>query len=107
MRKVRLFQKDAYIGIDFLAKKTEIIKIKDARDKNVFAFDLDTPKGKRTIAIANPDIKDNNAILMELQAFTQSILNNKPTVVSEIDGYLAMEVANQILEKISNTTILN
>ena len=26
MRKMRLFQKDAYIGIDFLEKKTEIIK---------------------------------------------------------------------------------
>src|SRR5499433_3154768 len=26
MRKMRLFQKDAYIGIDFLNKKTEIIK---------------------------------------------------------------------------------
>ena len=28
MRKIRLFQKDAYIGIDFLNKKTEIIKLK-------------------------------------------------------------------------------
>lgn len=106
MRKVRLFQKDAYIGIDFLTRKTEIIKIKEPGDKNVFAFDLDTPKGTRTIAIANPDIKDNNAILMELQAFTKSILQNKPTAVSEIDGFLAMDVADQILEKISNTTVL-
>ena len=28
MRKMRLFQKDAYIGIDFLDKKTEIIRLK-------------------------------------------------------------------------------
>src|SRR4030095_14944034 len=32
MRKMRLFQKDAYIGIDFLEKKTEIIKLKQEDD---------------------------------------------------------------------------
>src|SRR5678809_1645981 len=54
MRKMRLFQKDAYIGIDFLNKKTEIIKQKGPKDSNVFAFDIETPKGKKTLAIANP-----------------------------------------------------
>jgi len=45
MRKMRLFQKDAYIGIDFLNKKTEIIKLKDDADGNVFTFDIATPNG--------------------------------------------------------------
>jgi len=106
MRKMRLFQKDSYIGIDFLEKKTEIIKLKEDSDKNVFSFDLDTPKGKKTIAVANPVIPAANAIKLELEAFVDSIVNNKPTVVSEIDGYLAMEVAHQILEKINSTSIL-
>ena len=52
MRKVRLFQKDAYIGIDLLEKKTEIIKLKQPEDVDVFSFDIDTPNGKKTIAIA-------------------------------------------------------
>jgi predicted dehydrogenase len=106
MRKMRLFQKDAYIGIDFLEKKTEIIKLKHPEDKDVFSFDIETPNGKKTIAIANPSIQQVNAIKSELEAFTSSIRNNKPTVVNEIDGYLAMEVAHQVLEKISNTSIL-
>jgi predicted dehydrogenase len=106
MRKMRLFQKDAYLGIDFLEKKTEIIKLKQPNDSNVFSFDIDTPNGKKTIAIANPEIQPLNAIKLELEAFVDSIVNNKPTVVSEIDGFLAMEVAHQILEKISNTSIL-
>jgi len=106
MRKIRLFQKDAYIGIDFLAKKTEIIKLKQPEDQNVFSFDLDTPSGKKTIAIANPAIKESNAILTELQAFVDAINNNTPTIVSEIDGFLAMEVAHQILHKINSTSIL-
>ena len=105
MRKIRMFQKDSYIGIDFLEKKTEIIKLKEPEDTNVFAFDIETNLGKKTIAVANPVIEDGNAIKMELEAFVDSIINNKPTVVSEIDGFLAMEVAHQILEKINKKKV--
>ncbi len=106
MRKMRLFQPNSYIGIDFLEKKTEIIKLKQPNDTNVFSFDIETQTGKKTIAIANPIIQSENAIKLELTSFVSAILNNTPTVVSEIDGFLAMEVAHQILEKISNTSIL-
>src|ERR1700712_443895 len=70
MRKMRVFQKDAYIGIDFLNKKTEIIKLKSPKDLEAFTFDLDTPHGKRTIAILNPVIPEVNAIKMELEKST-------------------------------------
>lgn len=106
MRKIRLFQKDAYIGIDFLEKKTEIIKLKQPEDEKAFSFDIETPNGKKTIAIASPSIEPLNAIKLELSSFVDAIVNNKPTRVNEIDGYLAMEVAHQILEKINNTSIL-
>ena len=103
MRKMRLFQKDSYVGIDFLDKKTEIIKYKSPEDKDVFTFDIDTNHGKKTIAISLPVIKESNAIKMELQSFVNSINNNKPTVVTEVDGYRAMEVAHLILDKIKSS----
>jgi len=107
MRKMRLFQKDSYIGVDFLNKKAEIIKIKQEDDVNVFSFDVDTPDGnKKTIAVANPVIEEGNAIRMELQSFYNAIVNNTPTTVNEMDGYMAMEVAHQILGKIGNVTVL-
>jgi len=102
MRKIRLFQKDSYIGIDFLNKKTEIIRLKEPQDSNVFAFDIETPSGKKTIAIANPVIPEVNAIKEELSAFKKAIENNTKPVVSEIDGLMAMDVAHQILDKIGN-----
>jgi predicted dehydrogenase len=105
MRKIRLFQKDSYIGIDFLNKKTEIIKLKEPQDSNVFAFDIETPTGKKTIAMANPIVPEVNAIKEELVAFKEAILNNTKTVVSEMDGLMAMDVAHQILEKIGNNVI--
>lgn len=103
MRKMRLFQKDAYIGIDFLEKKTEVIKIDAPGDKNVFTFDIETNHGTKTIAISNPAIEEVNAIKMELEGFRDAIVNNKDTVVTVIDGFRAMDVAHQILDKISNT----
>ena len=105
MRKMRLFQKDAYIGIDFLEKKTEIIKIKEPNDVNAFAFDMETPNGKKTIAVYNPEAPEVNAIKLELESFVDAIINNKPTAVSEIDGLMAMDVAHQILNKINHTNV--
>lgn len=105
MRKVRLFQKDSYIGIDFLNKKTEIIKLKEDSDLNVFAFDIETPSGKKTIAMANPQVPEVNAIKMELEEFRDAINNNTRTVVNEMDGLMAMDVAHQILEKIGHNVI--
>ena len=106
MRKMRLFQKDAYIGMDFLNKKTEIIKLKTPQDVDAFSFDLETPNGKRTIAIANPMVPEVNAIKMELEKFRDAINNNTPAIVSEVDGFRAMDVAHQILQKIKNSSII-
>lgn len=106
MRKMRLFQKDAYIGIDFLNKKSEIIKLKSPQDIDAFSFDLDTLHGKKTIAVVNPQVPEVNAIKKELESFRDAILNNIPTQVSEVDGYRAMDVAHQILQKIKNNNII-
>jgi predicted dehydrogenase len=100
MRKMRLFQKDAYIGIDFLDKKTEIIKLKTPEDQGLFTLDIATNAGTKTIAIDNPEIKQSNAIRMELEMFRDSILENKPVAVNVIDGFQALEAAHQILQKI-------
>ena len=105
MRKMRLFQKDAYIGIDFLEKKTEIIKLNSPEDKNVFTFDIETNNGKKTIAIANPVVADGNAIKLELEAFKNAIINNTETAVTVMDGFRAMDVAHQILEKIASAIV--
>ena len=103
MRKMRLFQKDAYIGIDFLEKKTEIISQNATTDKNVFTFDIDTDKGKKTVAIANPIVTEANAMKEELIAFKNAVLHNTETAVTVVDGFRAMEVAHQILSKINKT----
>ncbi len=107
MRKMRLFQKDAYIGMDFLNKKTEIIKLKTAADAGSFSFDIETTNGKKTIVVSNPQAPEVNAIKMELEKFRDAIINNTPPIVSEVDGFRAMDVAHQILQKIKHNSITN
>ncbi len=103
MRKVRLFQRDAYIGIDFLDKKTEIIKIKDpGATVGKMDFPIEIGHGKKKIiSVQLPDVPNVNAIKAELTDFTRSIKEGLPTKVSIIDGYQALDVAHQILEKMS------
>jgi predicted dehydrogenase len=107
MRKMRIFQKDAYIGVDFLNKKSEIISLTHSDDTEAdgFSFDIETKNGTKSILVRNPDVPDINAIRLELEKFTESILQNKPTLVSELDGYRAMDVAHQILQKIKYNSI--
>jgi predicted dehydrogenase len=100
MRKIRLFQKDAYISIDFLEKKTEIIRM-DSEEGADFSFDLDTPNGSKRISVSSPKTEAVNAIKMELEGFRDAILNNTETPVPIQDGYAALDVAHQILEKIN------
>ena len=105
MRKMRIFQKDAYIGIDFLEKKSEIIKLHTPDDKDAFTFDIESKYGTKTIAVLNPEVQESNAIHAELESFKASIVENKPVVVSEMDGLMAMDVAHQILQKIQSNML--
>lgn len=103
MRKMRLFQRDAYIGIDFLEKKTEIIRLKDdGSEMGPLDFPLETGNGDRKIiSVQSPEVAPLNAILRELEEFTAAIINDSPVRVSVYDGYQAMDVAHQVLKKMS------
>ena len=100
---MRLFQRDAYISIDFLDKKTEIIRLKDQGGAaGMLDIPLETVNGeKKLISVEMPDIPLSNAIHSELAEFAEAILNDKPVRVSVIDGYQAMDVAYQVLKKMS------
>ena len=103
MRKVRLFQRDAYIGIDFLEKKTEIIRLKEnGVPTGMMDFPIEIGNGeKKIISVQMPEIAPVNAIRTELSEFAMAIIQDRPVRVSVYDGYQAMDVAHQILKKMS------
>ena len=100
MRKIRVFEKDAYINADFLNKKTMIVKLEDADDKenNGNEMTIDTWQGKKKIVIETPEIEINNAIKAELRAFHHSIINKISPAVGIQDGIKALIVAKKIEE---------
>lgn len=103
MRKSRFFQQDAYISVDFLEKKAEVIRMKEAPE-NPSDFDMiiENADGEKSqILFEYPDIQPNNAILDELESFADSIEANAPIQVSLADGTEALKVALKIMKLIT------
>lgn len=109
MRKVRIFQKNTYLSVDFLDKKTEIFRISEddaAASKNPMAFEFKTGDSTKFLAFEAPKIEPVNSIKMELEEFAQSIQENKRTNVTLEEATAALETAHLIAEKINNMVIV-
>ena len=99
MRKTRFFQKNAYIAVDYLAKKVEVVKIKDAPNKTEdLSILLTNAEGKKKqIYFENPAISETNAILEELEHFAHCIKSKQIPKVSLKDCAYALEVAHRVI----------
>lgn len=101
MRKSRFFQQDAYVSVDFLEKKNEVIKMHDVTEEDPFAVTIDLgEKGKKQIDILSEDIEPNNAIEDELRSFVNAIENDLTPSVSIYAGYKALQAAHEIMKKL-------
>jgi len=91
MRKIRIFQPDAYFSIDFAQRKVSIHrKVADIEGS-------DFPK----IVEEKVTPQEYDALEVEVQAFVESVLNNTPPLVTGLDGLKALEVANEIKKQTS------
>ena len=102
MRRHRIFQKDAYITVDFLEKKTDIVRIHDVSGTpDPLAMTLDLADGScKQITIEQPEVTPINAIMKELESFHNAIVNNTQPPVTIHDGVQALKVCHMILEEI-------
>lgn len=100
MRKVRFFQRDAYISVDFLERKCEVVRMKDAPEKpDEFAMILQNAEGvKKQIYFENPEVSENNAILDELESFADAINNNTEPVVNLDQATEALRIAMLVIK---------
>ncbi len=102
MRRHRIFQKDAYITVDFLEKKTDIVRINDIEgEASPLAMTIDLADGRsKQITIEQPEVKPINAIMTELESFHNAIVNNTEPSVTIHDGVQALKVCYMILDEI-------
>ena len=103
MRKTRIFQKDAYVSVDFLEKKTEIVSLSDETSWNPFVMNIevDTDGNKKSVHLHKPRVKKLNAIKEELVSFAKAIQNNSLPLVTLNDGCKALRVAHTVMGKIN------
>jgi predicted dehydrogenase len=104
MRKMRIFQPDHYLSLDFLDKNAQIVRLfaTDASDlpPTDSLMEFDTPAGKKWLQLSMPEAAPVNAIQRELETFHDAIRLNQPPVVTLQDGFNALKLAHQILREI-------
>jgi predicted dehydrogenase len=109
MRKMRFFQRDAYVSIDFLQKEMEVVRMEDIEgepDPFDMVFDMGNGKPVKKIIFDKPEISASNAIKEELSTFHDAIVNDTTPIVTLEDGTLALEVALKIMDKLKAASAL-
>jgi predicted dehydrogenase len=84
MRKLRVFQSDAYLSIDCLNKSVEMYRKKDGR---IFPFPVDV-------------VADREPLKAELEGFLRAVIEDREPPISGIEGYQALELALWIRSEI-------
>jgi predicted dehydrogenase len=101
MRKMRLFQQDHYISLDFFEKNAQIIRLFDQDAQELPPQDqlmeFEVASGKKWLHMQMPEAPAVNAIQRELETFYEAIRDNQTPVVPIQDGFKALELAHQIL----------
>ena len=109
MRKMRLFQHDAYISIDFADGVSEVFRLADEntpRTKSTKMLGkIEEGQHKRIITYEKPKVREVNALKYELERFVESVQKNIEPPVTGRDGLHALEVAQEILQKIESQKI--
>jgi len=109
LRKMRIFQKDSYVALDFVTGVAEAYRLLplDAQiDPTLISFgEIGVGNKRKKLVYEQPEQKELNALQYELQLFINSVINKTKPVVSGIDGLRALKVAQIIIQKIEGQRI--
>lgn len=105
MRKMRIFQSDAYISVDFLEKSTDIVRLLDSEDpQNPLSVPIDLPNGlHKHLTFERPRCEAVNAIEKELSTFADAINNGTTPLVTLDDGVRALDLAYRIMAAVDES----
>ncbi len=110
MRKMRMFQREGYIALDFTAGVSEVYRLvnSDQMSENHFITfgEMGVGDRKRYVVYEQPEMKEVNALKYELELFADAVQNDKDPVVDGKDGLRALKVAEQIIQKIEESKII-
>jgi predicted dehydrogenase len=99
MRKLRFFQPESYVSVDFLKKEVQWIdKVQSdfQLPDSINGFEIPLEQEDFKLQIINTEVKEGNAIKMELEDFAKAIRGEKNETVSVEDAARALQVAEKI-----------
>ena len=103
VRKIKIFQQDLYITIDFLIGLTEVYRVMDADQTDpsaIMSAPIEANGKHRQIFYEKPRIRKQDALQIELQNFIEAIQGKGSPIVDGVAGKNALAVAIQIHNKI-------
>tara|TARA_B100001750_G_scaffold239057_1_gene246560 strand:+ start:541 stop:1527 length:987 start_codon:yes stop_codon:yes gene_type:complete len=103
VRKIKIFQQDLYITIDFLIGLTEVYRVMDADQTDpsaIMSAPIEANGKHRQIFYEKPRIRKQDALQIELQNFIEAIQGKASPIVDGVAGKNALAVAIQIHNKI-------
>lgn len=107
MRKMRMFQRDTYISLDFITGVSEIFRLVPPDNMPSGSYipfgEIGVGDKKKVVVYEQPKQKEINALKYELQLFVNSILKNEKPPVTGADGLKALKVAEMIIKKIEES----
>lgn len=102
MRKLRIFQPNAYVSMDFLEKESQIIQLKEEAPEHGNAFELPLDSGTKWLDVQIPEALPVNAIEEELKSLHRSIMMDVEPEVTASDAAEALQLAFRILDAIQS-----
>jgi predicted dehydrogenase len=101
MRKMRFFQRDAYISVDFLDKVSEIYALESALTEADMAMEIGAGDKKKRVAYKRLDVPDKGGLRVELEAFVRTVQGQSPPAVTGRAGREALSIAMDILNRMA------
>ncbi len=110
MRKMRIFQRDAYISLDFITGTSEVYRLLPVEAEKPTHFisygEMGVGEKKKIIIYEQPETPEINALKHEHSLFIEAVEKRSRPVVSGEDGVRALKIAEMIIEKIEEKKIL-
>lgn len=109
MRKMRIFQRDSYVALDFVTGVSEVYRllpVDQEVEPSLISFgEIGVGDKKKRLVYEQPEHKNINALKYELQLFVDSVLENKKPVITGSDGLRALRIAKIIIDKIQSSNV--
>jgi len=109
MRKMRIFQRDGYVALDFVTGVSEVYTLlpvdQKVKEGSISFGEIGVGDKKKRLVYEQPEQKEINALKYELQLYVNSVLHKEKPVVTGSDGLRALRVAKIIIDKIENSRV--